>query len=167
MRESKKSTPKLQGLAVHSEKGKKYKRNEDETADRICSALKCEAGQFGLDTSHSDRIFFRDGACKCVAEIKSRNMDMAKLKQFGTYLISNSKLKYGEELSRMTGIPFYLFVRLIPDDIIVYWNIFDRHGKALLNYTVETTTTQATCEGGKAERENAFLPIGSMFQLKE
>lgn len=158
---------KLPTLAVHSEEGKKYKRNEDDTSDRICAALKCDAGQFGLDTAHSDRIFFRDGACKCIAEIKSRNMTKAKLKEFGTYLISNSKLKYGEELSRMTGIPFYLFVNLIPDNLIVYWSIFDAHGIRRFLYKTETTTTQATCEGGKAERENAFLPLGSMFQLKE
>ena len=158
---------KLPNLAVHSEEGKKYKRNEDETSDRICAALKCEAGQFGLDTAHSDRIFFRDGACKCIAEMKSRNMSMEQLKKFKTYLISNSKLDYGEELSRMTGLPFYLFVRLIPDDVIVYWNIFNRHGKRLFVYTAEHTETQATCEGGTANRKNAFLPIDNMLKLKE
>ena len=31
---------KLPNLAVHSEEGKKYKRNEDETSDRISAALK-------------------------------------------------------------------------------------------------------------------------------
>ena len=164
MSDSKESLP---NLAVNSEEGKKYKRTEDDTAKRICTALKCDAGQFGLDTAHSDRIFFRDGACKCIAEIKSRNMSMEKLRDFGTYLISNSKLEYGEEMSRMTGIPFYVFVRLIPDDLIVYWNVFNRHGKSRFLYKTETTTTQATCEGGTAERENAFLPLGSMFRLKE
>ena len=154
-------------LAVHSEKGKKYKRNEDEVSNRICTALRCDAGQFGLDTAHSDRIFFRDGACKCIAEIKSRNMSMLELKQFGTYLISNSKLAYGEELSRMTGIAFYLFVKLIPDNLIVYWNIFNRHGTALFYYDTDVTTTPETCEGGRVERANSFLPLDSMFQLKE
>ncbi len=158
-------------LAADTETGKKYILSQSHTIIRICSSLKCEMAGFGDKASHADYILVKDGVCGAVIEIKSRELTLDKLKAYNNppgYLISNDKLVYGEDIARRLGAPFYVFARLLWDDIIVYFKVFDSHGIPMFDYPTDVTETQETCEDKKkVNRRNAYLPLKHMRTLKE
>tara|TARA_R110000751_G_scaffold137667_1_gene241120 strand:+ start:357 stop:905 length:549 start_codon:yes stop_codon:yes gene_type:complete len=159
-------------LAADTETGKKYILSQSHTIIRVCASLGCEMAGFGDKASHADYILVKDGVCGAVVEIKSRELTLDKLKAFDNpsgYLISNHKLVYGEDIARRLGAPFYVFARLLHgDDIIVYFKVFDSHGKPMFDYPTDITETQETCEKKKkVSRVNAYLPLEHMRILKE
>jgi hypothetical protein len=99
------------------------------------------------------------------AEIKTRDLMLTQLYDLGSYLITHTKLLNGIDLSARLCLPFFVIVGLWPEEEIVWWKITDDTGKTLTHYDVRTTTTQATCHGGTAERANAFLPLDQMKRL--
>ena len=165
-------------LAADTETGAKYILSQAHTVVRICGVMKCEFGGFGDKAAHADYILFKEGLCKAVVEVKSRELELAqsgklydpvKDRHYDTYMISNSKLLYGEDMARRTGVPFFIFARLMRgNDDIVYWKVFDEYGKPNFDYEVSHTRSQATCEGKEdAFRDNAFLPLEYMKLLTE
>ncbi len=167
-------------LAADTKAGSKYILSQSNTIIRICEVMKCMSGGFGDKTAHADYILFKDGLCKAIVEIKSRELELLTFKggtlydpvrdkHYDTYMISNAKLLYGEDMARRTGVPFFVFVRLMRgNDDIVYWKVFDEYGKPTFDYEVSHTRSQATCEGKEdAYRPNAFLPLEHMKLLKE
>lgn len=158
-------------LASETKTGEKYILSQSHTIIRVCASLGCEMAGFGDKTSHADYILIKDGVCGAVVEVKSREKNMDMLRAHNNpagYLISNDKLVYGEDIARRLGAPFYIFARLLWDDIIIYFKVFDSHGKPMFNYPVHVTETQETCENKrKVNRENAYLPLEHMHILKE
>jgi hypothetical protein len=101
-----------------------------------------------------------------VAEIKSRKNAANKpitldyLKRNG-YLVTEEKLIEGAKKAAAIRVPFYLIVRLIEINILIIWPISDSTGKITATYEARRTKTQATCNGGEANRVNAFLNLDS------
>jgi hypothetical protein len=58
-------------------------------------------------------------------------------------------------------------VSLLSDGKIAVWQICDSNGNFTVQMQKEKTKTQATCNGGVAFRENAYLSLDSMKILKE
>jgi len=100
-----------------------------------------------------------------IAEIKTRekagsvNLTKEYLERNGGYLITNQKIEYGRKMSYLFSVPFYVIVRLVHEDLVLYWKVTDTGGNLAFEYTVQESTTQASCNGGQAKRENAYLPI--------
>ena len=152
-------------LDCETEEGKLYIQKEQLVSDQIAQLTRAEAVELGSNATHADRLFVRDGKSVCIAEIKTRNMSLLKLQMFGSYLISYHKIDRGVLLSSLLHVPFMLFVYLIESDDIVYWTISDSEGKEACTYVVQQTETQATCNGGQALRENAYLYLDGMKLL--
>lgn len=110
-----------------------------------------------------DAFFARDGVLVGVAEIKCRSLNLAQLRGFGDYLITEEKLRSGCDLSARLCVPFVLIVRLA--DAIIWWRITDRTGRPCLTWDARVTATQATCNGGLAVRTNAYLPLDDMGRI--
>jgi hypothetical protein len=110
-------------------------------------------------------LFFRNNDCVAVAEIKSREMSIEELKGFGSYLITHSKIATGKELSGLIGVPFLLYVKLIKDDVIVYWKITNNFGEYLVSFNTKQTETKSNCNGGTALRENSYIVLDDMQVL--
>jgi len=149
-------------LDSETEMGQLYIQQESLVSDHISKLTQAEAVRLGSNTTHADRLFIRDGKSVCIAEIKTRNMSMLQLEKFGSYLISYHKIDRGVLLSSLLHVPFMLFVYLIESDDIVYWTISNEEGREVCSYVVEQTSTQATCNGGEALRENAYLYLDGM-----
>lgn len=153
--------------------GQIYMEWEAVVADTICQRKKCRQMLMSTPTSHSDRIFYRedDGdypRILCIAEIKARNLSMSKLcgpPPYGDYIISNSKIISGAQLSELLVVPFIIFVKLIDSGEIVYWNITDKHGEIQMDIPHWVSETKDTCNGGVARRDNAHLPLSHMHTL--
>ena len=103
-------------------------------------------------TSDLDCVFADLSHVLAVAEIKTRNMDKKQLEDFGTYMISNSKIDAGLIASGYLGAKFLLCVGL--HDGVVMWDV----NKDLV-YDVEQRETQATVNGGTKIDEVALIPV--------
>lgn len=105
-----------------------------------------------------------------VAEIKTRDnagpvkLTVEYLKRDG-YLITHEKVMHGQKVSKFLSVPFYVIVRLVNDHVILFWKMTDDKGEPQFDYPVRPTTTQATCNGGTAVRNNAYLPIQYSKQI--
>ena len=154
-------------LDSETETGQLYIQKEKLVSDRVSQLTRSEAVELGSNTTHADRLFIRDGKSVCIAEIKTRNMSLPQLEKFGSYLISYHKIDRGVLISSLLHVPFMLFVYLIESDDIVYWTISDSEGKEACTYVVQQTETQATCNGGQALRENAYLYLDGMKLLNK
>ena len=112
-----------------------------------------------------DVMFMRATVLASVAEIKARELTRAQLTRFGSYLVTFEKLEQGRRLAQTLSVPFLLIVGLWPDREIVWWPIAKADGTYRFEIRRERTPTQATCNGGQATRENAYLPLDHMRLL--
>jgi hypothetical protein len=100
-----------------------------------------------------------------IAEIRTREFAGDKrltrryLSENGGYLVTYTKLKFGGELAYQFGVPFFLIVRLISENVILIWKITDVNGQRLFEFKTKKSKTQETCNGGVATRVNAYLPL--------
>lgn len=109
--------------------------------------------------SRIDNLIVKDKELLAIAEIKCRNLTLPVLNQYGTWLITNQKLKDGATISELLVVPFLGFLYLVPDDLLLYWKITDNTGQYLFEFKANDSRTQATCNGGETIRENAYLPV--------
>ena len=152
-------------LDCTTEKGQQFLAHEDETARRVGIWLRCQPVKLGGLATTVDRAFVRDGKLVGLAEIKTREMSVQELRGFGSYLVTAKKLQDGMDLARALGVPYVLFVRLLKDDVIVFFTVSDATGRQLISWQKNNTVTQAGCNGGTAFRKNAYIPLKYMKYL--
>ena len=115
--------------------------------------------------AHVDAVFTRGPHLTLIAEAKVRpDLGLATLRErFGSYLISAEKLRHGELLAQTLRVPYAVIAGLT--DAIVWWMVYDADGQRLVDFTLEETTTQATVNGGRVQRLNAFLSLDRMHVI--
>ena len=95
-----------------------------------------------------------------VVEQKSRNMTYRQLCNWDKeWLVTKSKIDNGRNAALALGAPFIGFLYLIPDDMLLMQFITTQEGTYVPEIRYETTTTQATINGGLIQRENAFISM--------
>lgn len=135
-----------------------------------CLAAFCKSKKVSCITTNDtlsadiDAIFYRDSVL-AVGECKTRQLTLKQLKQFGSYLVSYSKIEKLVSVSKSLQCSGLLIVYLIPDTTIVWCKVCDTQGKILVDISRKTTTTQATCNGGTAVRDNAYIPVSDMLVI--
>ncbi len=112
-----------------------------------------------------DAIAIRHGQIGAVLEVKARQLTLAQLQKFGSYLVTFDKLIKLREVAARLAVPGFLCVYLIPEETIVYWPICDPEGRLLAELSARTSNTQATCNGGETLRYNAYLSLAQMVVL--
>lgn len=155
-------------LDCTTEKGKAAIRQEVMIVHRICEHFGFNHAVTRPDSSSPiDLLLMRGSVIVGAAEVKARTMSLTDLKRFGSYLITARKLDEGREIASLFCVPFYLIVGLFGDEkpTIVYWRLTSRDGSWLFEFRREKTRTQATVNGGVANRTNAYLPLGMMQVL--
>lgn len=100
-----------------------------------------------------------------VAEIKTRQRPLTyEYIVKNGYLITNKKITDGRKHGMILGVPFYIFVRIVGDARLLMWKVTDGDGQYCFRYETKMSSTQATINGGKTIRENAYLP-GDRMQV--
>jgi hypothetical protein len=104
-----------------------------------------------------------------VFESKCRNLSLDELNGFGSWLITAQKIEKGRLISEYVGAPFLGFLYLLKDDKIMFWKITDDTGVYLFDFEAMETETQATINGGRVVRKNAYLPVehGQMVESRK
>lgn len=108
-----------------------------------------------------------DGNITCVAIAEIRSREYAGNKRItldyvskNGYLITRDKLSTGLEASRLIGVPYYVIVNLLDENIFLLWKIDS------LDFETKKCWTKKTCNGGYVERINCFLPISKSKRIE-
>jgi len=124
---------------------------------------------FGTRKSKSapyDGIITQDDFIAGIFESKCRNMSRAELRGYNDELIlTASKLYKCAERAKEIFVPFYVFIYLVPDRLVLMQQVTDTEGNYLVRFTVEKTETQATCNGGTAIRDNAYIDVSGAEEI--
>jgi hypothetical protein len=112
--------------------------------------------------SDLDGFVTRDGVIISGVEVKCRNMTASELRNKfdNRWLITADKLDRCVNICRSLCVDFRGFLYLVPDKMLIVVPIFS-HDKGWLTEPIyDWTETQATVNGGIAERLNAYVDVG-------
>ena len=148
-------------LDCNTPKGRVWIAEQHATVRACLLLFACDAVETDDRTSAAvDALFYRKGTLIAAAEVRNRSMTVATLQAHGSYLVTFMKLVKGWNLAKQLRVPFVLVVGL--SDAIVHWKISDDRGRWLASFRVARTWTQATANGGKMLRANAYLDLDVM-----
>jgi hypothetical protein len=108
-----------------------------------------------------DGFITRDGTIISGVEVKCRNMtvDVLDTKYKYQWLVTADKLDRGVSVCERLGTDFRGFLYLVPDKMLFIVPIFSYKDGWLIEPEYEMTKTQATVNGGHAERLNAYVDV--------
>jgi hypothetical protein len=159
----------MSNLEINTPKGQETLIDEK----KVIEEIKKKWGVHIIETdkkreSRIDNLIIQNDVLKAIAEVKCRDMTLLNMEEWGdTWLITNQKLIDGAILSKLLSVPFFGFLYLIPENLILYWKITNDKGEFLFPFDVVNSRTRYSCNGGSIVRENAYLPRKYSKQLKE
>jgi len=159
----------MNSLDVNTERGQKslvYERRAVATFERTYPYLKF----YSTDKTGSaaiDGVLTKDGNVIAVVETKTRNMSLDQLISYNyEWLVTASKIERGILAGSLLGVPFIGFLYLIPDKLLLVETIAN-NGEIIPKHKMQRTTTQATINGGVANRNNMFIDMSSAKVLQD
>jgi hypothetical protein len=110
-----------------------------------------------------DAILTMNDALKAVAQASCRNNTLGDFRGgfHNEWLLTYEKLIHGRNLAIGLCVEYWGLVYLVPDDLVLRVKMFTPERGWLVRFHVEKTTTQATCNGGTATRDNAFIDLSA------
>lgn len=115
-----------------------------------------------------DGVLVREKEIVAVVETKVRSMTEQDLKDFGTYLITESKITKGQKVSELLESPLFVAGYLEHSNVMYGWRVTDEKGNLLFDYETDKRETQETVNGGTKIDTVALLPVekGNRYDLK-
>jgi len=112
--------------------------------------------------SDIDAFLVKNGIIKAVVETKCRyDCDINKF--FGQYngkwLVTLDKIERCRDVAKSLCVDFVGFLYLKQSDILLVQKISNVFGSYVPNIEIKSTETQATINGGKAVRSNAYIDM--------
>ena len=110
-----------------------------------------------------DGVIVKNGTMISGVEVKCRTMTVRELKErFNMqWLVTADKLDRGVSACERLGIDFRGFLYLVPDKMLIIVPIFSYKNGWLIEPEYDITKTQATVNGGMAERLNAYIDVSN------
>lgn len=105
----------------------------------------------------------------CVTETKCRyDMDLSKFMgdYEGRWLITYDKVNSARKVAAALCVPLVGFLYIVPSRTLLYKKLTDANGQFTCDMQIAETFTQATCNGGVALRENAYIDMNTAKQLR-
>jgi hypothetical protein len=105
---------------------------------------------------------------RCVAETKCRyDMTLEKLAEAynDEWLLTFDKIIRGIKLAEALCVPFYGLLYVVQDKALLAPRLWSPRAGLELGLTIRKTKTQATCNGGEAVRDNAFINMTGIVPL--
>jgi hypothetical protein len=117
-----------------------------------------------------DAVLMRQQEIIGVVETKCR-YDMTHqdfiLSRGGEWLVTFDKLCAGRDIALSLTVPLIGFLYIVQDRVLLVKSITDSHGKWIAEMSIKVTETQATINGGRAQRCNAYVKFADAKQYKE
>lgn len=113
-----------------------------------------------------DGVLFRGGAVVGIFECKCRDTSRQQMRVWGDeWLVTFEKLQDGAHAARLLGVPFFGFLYLLRDRAGLVLRIADQNGCFLPDIRLGRTETQATINGGKIVRTNAYVSLSRAREI--
>lgn len=150
------------GLDINTPKGQETLKQETKMLKYISDCFNVK-----IKITKKDKPFPHDGIIlNCdnnqiigVFESKNRQITLQELEDWGSWLITYEKLEKCRHIAKKHNVPLYGFLGIEKNKLVMYWKITDNKGNYLFDFDHYNTITQSNVNGGKAYRENAFLPV--------
>ena len=159
-------------MDILTKKGQRSLVYEREMLDKIrytmCDKHKSNSQIIETDKNMDakvDGMIVKNGELAGIFESKCRNLSLMELRNFDSWLVTLDKIMEGKRLSEMLRVPYFGFLYLIKDKIVMYWKITDKYGNFIFDFDVKNTRTQKTINGGSVVRTNAYLPFKKGVEL--
>lgn len=117
-----------------------------------------------------DAFLTKDNIIVACIETKCRyDCDLEKFQKRyeNKWLVTFEKLEKARTIARSLCVKVVGFLYLKQSDVLLFQAIVDTNGNYVPNINISTTVTQATINGGKAERTNAYIDMKNATILKE
>lgn len=147
-------------LDINTPKGREAALCQSNAIDIVASNNRSFVLMHTNDTGAAkvDVLIFKNDVLFGVAEIKSRSMNLNQLAAFNhEWLVSMQKIWDMQQVSELLRVPAYGWLYLQPEDVVLSVKITDDAGLIVCNYRADVSATKATCNGGTANRHNAFI----------
>ena len=113
----------------------------------------------GLLLKNSQLYAIVETKCRIVSEERFRN-------EFNNeWLITFDKLLNCANASKSLQVPLVGFLYLVPDKVLLIKRLTDDNGQFVCQFRCQNTKTQATVNGGEANRLNAFVDMTNAKRL--
>jgi hypothetical protein len=108
-----------------------------------------------------DGVIVHDDRLYAIAEMKCRTMSLAEFEtRFRSeWLVTYEKIEIAHRLADGLCVQFWGMLYLIPDDVLLCKALYRSDIGWLARFSVCKTDTQATVNGGRASRDNAFIDM--------
>jgi hypothetical protein len=109
-----------------------------------------------------------EDALVCIAETKCRyDMTIEKFEvAYGRkWLVTFDKFVKGYKLADSCRVPFYGFLYIVPSKALLIKPLWTPQNKLEVDLKVQKTETQATVNGGRALRDNAYIDMAGVEPL--
>lgn len=119
-----------------------------------------------------DGFLCKWGEIVAVYEIKTRSISIERLNRMpihpGCVILTYSKILDWQTISSQLGVPFLFVAHLEVDRKLAIWQITESNGDLCHLWETAHTETQATINGERATRQNAYLPLDKarIFQIQ-
>lgn len=116
-----------------------------------------------------DGFIYRGTELIAGVEVKCRNMTVWELKrQFaGKWLVTHDKILRGQKICEGLCVPLKGFLYLVPDRLLLIVPIWDPELGYQSDIEVMESETQATINGGRAKRVNAYIDTSKAVSIVE
>lgn len=150
------------GLDINTPKGQKTVKEEKEMLKYIskCFNIKIKITKKNKPYPH-DGVILNPETNKIIGvfESKNRQITLQELENWGSWLITYEKIEKCRQIAKKHNVPLYGFLGIEKDKLVMYWKITDNEGNYLFDFIHHNSKTQATVNGGEANRDNAYLSI--------
>lgn len=113
-----------------------------------------------------DGLILNGGQVVAVVETKCRQMTRTQLIERGnTWLVTFDKLERARAIAAGLSVPLFGLLYLVPEDTLLLLRIADERGEYAVQFSKKRSITQATVNGGMANRVNAYLDLSKAIEI--
>ena len=136
-------------------------KRQNEMIERVAKRYGIKAATSSFEYAPLDGILTKNGIIKTVFEAKCREMDLAKLRGYGSYIITEEKMKQGVATGKALGVGFSIIIGLEDADCIL--RVSNHHGDILPHVEYrESLTWKDSKKFEKVLRNNAYINVRDM-----
>lgn len=154
-------------MDILTPRGQKTREDEAVVARAIESLLGVRYVETDKDSPAAiDALLMNSAGDKVIAVVETKCRYDVTLEEFrerydNKWLVTWEKLAKGMEIASMMHVPFVGLLYLPRSAAALLIRISHPNGNLAASMRLETTTTQATVNGGKASRTNAFIDMST------
>jgi hypothetical protein len=157
-------------LDINTPRGQESVAEENEMIDLLRSQFDSLFIHTPIESAASvDGLIIKDHSLSGIFESKCRRdtLQTFQTSYHNEWLVSFHKLQAGATLSKMICVPFWGFLYLVPDQLLLVTKLTDSQGKFVAKMRIEQRKTSACCNGGTMIDTCGFIDITNSRKLRK